>query len=42
MPDTSGPVIDYPANLAGRRAAYSATRQGEKGNFPDVRIHVIP
>ena len=45
MPDTSGPVIDYPANLAGRRAAYSAAWQnekGEKGNFPDVLIHVIP
>jgi hypothetical protein len=43
---TSSPqVIDYPPNLAGKRAAYSAAWQnekGEKGKFSDVDVHVIP
>jgi hypothetical protein len=50
LPDTelmtsSPQVKDYPPNLAGRRAAYSAAWQnekGEKGPFSDVQIHVIP
>jgi short subunit dehydrogenase-like uncharacterized protein len=50
LPDTelmtSSPhVIDYPPNLAGKRVAYSAAWQnekGKKGKFSDVQTHVIP
>jgi hypothetical protein len=50
LPDTelmtSSPhVTDYPPNLAGKRVAYSAAWQnekGEKGKFSDVQVHVIP
>jgi hypothetical protein len=50
MPDTelitSSPhAKDYPPNLAGKRVAYSAAWQnekGEKGKFSDVEVHVIP
>jgi hypothetical protein len=50
LPDTelmtSSPhVKDYPPNLAGKRAAYSAAWQnekGEKGHFSDVQVHIIP
>jgi hypothetical protein len=36
---------DYPPNLAGKRVAYSAAwenEKGEKGRFSDVEVHVIP
>jgi hypothetical protein len=43
---TSSPhVKDYPPNLAGKRAAYSAAWQnekGQKGHFSDVQVHIIP
>lgn len=43
---TSSPhVIDYSANRAGKRAAYAAAwenEKGEKGTFSDVQVHVIP
>jgi hypothetical protein len=50
LPDTvlitSSPhAVDYPPNLAGKRVAYSAAWQnekGEKGKFSDVEVHVIP
>jgi hypothetical protein len=50
LPDTelvtSSPhVKDYPPHLAGKRVAYSAAWQnekGEKGKFSDVQVHVIP
>jgi hypothetical protein len=50
LPDTelmtSSPhAKDYPPNLAGKRAAYSAAWQnekGQKGNFSDVQTHIIP
>jgi hypothetical protein len=33
---------DYTPNLAGKRAAYSAAWQNEKGKFSDVEVYVIP
>ncbi|MDR1248207.1 MAG: hypothetical protein LBK63_02780 [Treponema sp.] len=50
LPDTvlitSSPhATDYPPNLAGKRVAYSAAWQnekGEKGKFSDVEARVIP
>jgi hypothetical protein len=50
LPDTvlltSSPhAADYPPNLAGKRAAYAAAWQnekGQKGRFSDVQVHVIP
>jgi hypothetical protein len=50
LPDTelitSSPhVADYPPNLAGKRVAYAAAWQnekGEKGKFSDVQVHIIP
>jgi hypothetical protein len=43
---TSSPQVrDYPPNLAGKRVAYSAAWQnekGQKGKFSDVEVHVIP
>jgi hypothetical protein len=50
LPDTelltaSPHVKNYPPNLAGKRAAYSAAWQnekGKKGKFSDVEAHVIP
>jgi hypothetical protein len=50
LPDTelmtSSPhVADYPPNLAGKRVAYSAAWQnekGQKGHFSDVQVHIIP
>jgi hypothetical protein len=50
LPDTelmtSSPhVADYPPDLAGKRVAYSAAWQnekGQKGPFSDVQVHIIP
>jgi hypothetical protein len=50
LPDTelmtsSPQVKDYPPDLAGKRTAYSAAWQnekGEKGKFSDVEVQVIP
>jgi hypothetical protein len=50
LPDTelvtSSPhAKDYPPNQAGKRAAYAAAWQnekGEKGKFSDVQVHIIP
>jgi hypothetical protein len=50
LPDTvlitSSPhATDYPPQMAGKRVAYSAAWQnekGEKGKFSDVQVHVIP
>jgi hypothetical protein len=50
LPDTelmtSSPhAADYPPNLAGKRVAYSAAWQnekGKKGKFSDVEVYVIP
>jgi hypothetical protein len=43
---TSSPhVIDYPPNRAGKRVAYAAAwenEKGEKGNFSDIQVHIIP
>jgi hypothetical protein len=43
---TSSPhTTDYPPTQAGRRAAYSAAWQNErgtKGRFSDVEVHVVP
>jgi hypothetical protein len=50
LPDTelmtSSPYVkDYPPNQAGKRVAYSAAWQnekGQKGPFSDVQVHIIP
>jgi hypothetical protein len=50
LPDTelmtsSPQVKDYAPNLAGKRVAYSAAWQnekGQKGHFSDVQVHIIP
>jgi hypothetical protein len=50
LPDTelmtsSPQVKDYPPDLAGKRVAYSAAWQnekGQKGKFSDVEVHIIP
>jgi hypothetical protein len=43
---TSSPQVkDYPPTQAGKRAAYAAAWQnekGQKGKFSDVQTHIIP